>query len=103
MPVSLLVALEPRVAADAILAWLKADGPWLAVCLLPQEPYRCLSSPTAAGQILGEPSESRVPGCAVAEAVVAVAAPFLRQPLDFGILGVVRVERVHVWTLSPES
>ena len=92
------MALEPLVAADAILTWLKADGPWLAVCLLPKEPYRCLLLTTAAGQILGEPSESRVPGCAVAEAVMAVAAPFLRQPL-----GVVRAERVHVWTLSPES
>ena len=100
---SLLVALEPRVAGDAILAWLKADGPWLAVCLLPHEPCRCLLSPTAAGQILGEPSESRVPGCAVAKAVMAVVAPFLSQPLDFDVLGVVRGERVHFWTLSPES
>ena len=72
----LLVALEPRVAADAILTWLKADGPWLAVCLLPKEPYHCLLLSTAAGQILREPSESRVPGCAMAEAGVAVVAPF---------------------------
>ena len=96
MPVSLLVALELRVAAVATLVWLKDAGPWLAVCLLPQEPCRCLLSPTAAGQILGEPSESRVPGCAVAEAVVAMAAPFWRQPLDFDVLVVVRAETAHV-------
>ena len=103
MPVSLLVALKPEFAADAILAWVKAEDPWLAVCLLPQEPCRCLPSPTAAGQILGEPSESQAPGYAVAEAVVAMVAPFWRQPLDFDVLVVVRAETAHVLTLSPES
>ena len=72
----LLVALEPRVAVDAILTWLKADGPWLAVCLLPKEPYRCPLWSTPTGWILGEPSESRVLGCTVAEAGVAVVVPF---------------------------
>ena len=96
MPVSLLVALKPEFAADAILAWVKADGPWLAVCLMPQEPYRCLLSPTAAGQILGAPSWLRVPECAAVEAVVAMAAPFWRQPLDFDVLVVVRAETAHV-------